>query len=47
MRQVQPTPSWILVTLYVIADGKAICSVLYSSGNIPSVTLSLEKPQYP
>ena len=45
-------------TLYVIADVKALCSVLYSSGNIQikscwgpsdpsSVTLSWQKPQNP
>ena len=40
-------------TLYVITDAKVFCSILYSSGNIqinppsPSVTLSLQKPQYP
>ena len=36
--------------LFVIADAKALCSILYSSGNIQillgSVTLSWQKPQY-
>ena len=43
--------------MYVIADAKALCSILYSSGNIqikscwgpvdsPSVTLTRQKPQY-
>ena len=45
-------------TLYVVDDAKAVCSILYSSGNTqikscwcpadhPSVTISLQKPQYP
>ena len=43
--------------MYVIAHAKALCAILYSSGNIqikscwgpvdaPSVTLSWQKPQY-
>ena len=42
-------------TLFVIADAKGLCSILYSSGNIqknnagipPPVTLSWHEPLYP
>ena len=60
MNEASPTNSIINLrhTFYVIVDAKALCSILYSSGNIqikrcwgisepPSVKLSWQKPQCP